>query len=562
MSIYFITFATDKNKVKILESSCKTNNVPLIILGLNDKWEGFGTKFIKIKEFLENSPEIDNEDIIFYNDGYDTICQADFDYIRKKFESIYQPGKIIVSAEVYLWPPPIFSHKNYFDELNKGKYRYPCSGQYAGTKIDLLNMFNTLNMKPNEDDQEAVVKYTVNFPFKVQLDYNCDLFQPNLFLLENEKSHYDANEAEKKFNPNLNDDLSFNKIDNKIVIQNLYTNSIPCFIHANGPSKDYIINWYNHYIKPLKKAALSPKRLPPAYVIVMPNRVDYVKNTFTTHRIPYQEFEAVKGKNFSYQQLFEDGIISRPSIELTLGEIGCYMSHASVLEKLKEPGVDKICIFEDDIRIPNYLPGKWIGDQILEAIKKVPSDCDVLYLGRCYDNCDMAEPVNDMILKVYNPLCLHAYIVFKKALNKLRDIYPITDAVDRYYVNKIKEGKIKAYATNPPLFMQNNYLRSNVQKKEINYTPVCTEDHSKIFVNTSFVKPQNKLDTDPVEMDKYLNQFMIIDEEKKIMINTKPDNSLNWGFIFFIIFILILIYLFWKFYGNNFKGKQRFKYFY
>lgn len=553
--IYFITFATDRDKAKILENSCKLYNIPLIILGLNDKWEGFGTKFIKIRDFLKNSKDIHSNDLILFNDGYDTICQSDLSSIKQKINEVYTPTKILISAEFYLWPPPIFQLKEYFEKLTpNSKYRYPCSGQYLGSKIDLISMFDTINIKPDQDDQEAVVKYCYSLPYKIQLDTKCQLFQSNLFLLENEESHY--KNKDKKFKYELNDDLRFVKENDKVIVENLYTKTRPCFIHANGPPKEYIINFFNSYVKPIKKGTLNEdKVLPKALVIVMPDRKEYVNSVFSTYNIPYDDFDAVKGKNFSYQELYEKGIIDRPSIDLTLGEIGCYMSHAKAMSKLDDKDLNKIMIFEDDVRVPNYLTGKWIGDLILESLKKVPKNCDVLYLGRCYDNCDQAEPINDMIVKVNNPLCMHAYIMFNKGYRKIKNqFFPIKDAVDRFLVNKIKDGTLTAYACNPPLFMQNNYLRSNVQKKEINFTPVCTEDHKKTHIITKFNTGTKALDLD--------------DKDISLFIGKLSDRNNNYKFDFkmvsiviIIVLVLLLIFFFLKSKnGDNkklgFKGKK------
>lgn len=492
MTIYFITFATDINKCKLLGKSCSINGIPLIILGLNENWEGFGMKYILINDYLQKNEAIKDDDIIIFNDGYDTLCQASLNKIENDINKIYRKGKIIVSAEMYLWPPSIFGLKRYFDTLNNDKkYRYPCSGQYAGSKKDLIEMFKTLNLSVKDDDQEAIIKYAYSFPDKIILDSFCSIFQPNLFILENEETHY-KNEN-KVFKKDLNDDLTFILDEDQIKVKNLYTDVIPCFIHANGPPKEFLLDLFSKYILPIKQNLFFNPSFPPVYTIVMPDRKDYVNSIFQTHNIPHNTFDAINGKKFTYPKLFQDGIISSPQLNLTLGEIGCYLSHTAMISKLQEGLDDKIIVFEDDIRIPNYLTDKSIKEYILEALEKVPKDADILYLGRCYDTCGQSIPVNDMIVKVFNPLCLHAYVLFKKGISKLNDILPIKDAIDRFYVNKINEGLI-AYATNPPLFMQNNYLKSNVQRSAINFTPVCSENHLITHLNTGYVKKNNELE--------------------------------------------------------------------
>jgi hypothetical protein len=53
MTIYFITFATDIKKCNMLGKSCSINQIPLIILGLDQRWEGFGMKYILIDDYLQ-----------------------------------------------------------------------------------------------------------------------------------------------------------------------------------------------------------------------------------------------------------------------------------------------------------------------------------------------------------------------------------------------------------------------------------------------------------------------------------------------------------------------------
>jgi hypothetical protein len=538
MTIYFITFATDINKCKLLTTSCSNNEIPLIILGLNENWKGFGMKYILINDYLQKNEAIKNDDLIIFNDGYDTLCQASIKKIENDIKKIYQKGKIIVSAEMYLWPSSIFGLKRYFDTLNqKEKYLYPCSGQYAGSKKDLIEMYQTINLSVKDDDQEAIIKYAYSFPDKIILDYSCILFQPNLFTLETEESHYQN--KNKKFKKEMNDDLTFILDENQIKIKNLYTGNIPCFIHANGPPQEFLFDLFSKYISHIKQNLFYNQPFPPVYAIVMPDRKDYIQSIFHTHNIPYQMIDAINGKQFSYSKLYQDGIIPSPQINLTLGEIGCYLSHTNMISKLEDSMDDKIIIFEDDIRIPNYLTNKSIKEYILDALKKVPKDADILYLGRCYDTCGQSIPVNDMIVKVFNPLCLHAYVLFKKGIDKLKNILPIKDAIDRFYVNKINEGLI-AYATNPPLFMQNNYLKSNVQRSPTNFTPICSENHLITHLNTGYIQEEIKIKQSndlSLKVDGLIKK-----EEPEVICNKTKICKLIISTLSIILFLLIIVF--------------------
>lgn len=205
--LHIITVATEiKYYMKYLIKSIKQNGGELVILGLNEKWQGFNWRNKLILNYIS---KLDDNDILCFIDGYDVICVKNLDTIIDKFEYIKnrEQCKIIVGYE------------NIFSINNKiGNFLMFNSPINAGTYIskikDLKKIINSIlkiNEKNDADDQVLLIKYSENNPKHVYCDINSELF---LTLVD----------SNNQINPS-------NIIsDNKII----YNNNHPYFVHGPG----------------------------------------------------------------------------------------------------------------------------------------------------------------------------------------------------------------------------------------------------------------------------------------------------------------------------------------
>lgn len=98
---------------------------------------------------------------------------------------------------------------------------------------------------------------------------------------------------------------------------------------------------------------------------------------------------------------------SETSDKVRLGELGCSLSHISVVELAKARGYANVLIFEDDaIFKPNFAE-EW--KSILPEVKKL--DYDLLYL---YDWGAHRDENSPTILEKRSTMCTHAYAVSSK----------------------------------------------------------------------------------------------------------------------------------------------------
>ncbi|XP_053684624.1 glycosyltransferase 25 family member [Sabethes cyaneus] len=117
-----------------------------------------------------------------------------------------------------------------------------------------------------------------------------------------------------------------------------------------------------------------------------PERRNKMINNFDQLGLEVESFPAVDGKQLNDEVLREIGIEflsgyadpyhQRP---MTMGEIGCFLSHYYIWEKMVELEQQEVLILEDDIRFEPYFRRRVF--QLLEEARSI-GGWDIIYLGR------------------------------------------------------------------------------------------------------------------------------------------------------------------------------------
>ena len=190
------------------------------------------------------------------------------------------------------------------------------------------------------------------------------------------------------------------------------------------------------------------------FVINRDNAEDRLKNTQRLLRkldITPVRFRAVEGSEVSME-------VKKHFKDLRDGEVGCFLSHLSlysIISKHPDPNQYTI-IFEDDIITSMSHPKdmEYAYSQIKKA--KEYGSIDIVYLGKCCENCFQMEHIVENVYKAVNPNCLHAYAIRNGFARKLfHDIIsnsdkPINDAIDKVILNHTD----KMVTFHPSLFFQ------------------------------------------------------------------------------------------------------------
>lgn len=194
-----------------------------------------------------------------------------------------------------------------------------------------------------------------------------------------------------------------------------------------------------------------------SYIITLDKRKSYVEYIMSLMKIDNNIFPAIDESTLNLKELYYEKKFSKSyyyGTEINSGRVACHFSHLAVLKKFEnDPLVSTCLIMEDDIKLPYKMMENI--NYFKKVMENVPSDWDIIYIGKCYCACNVDNIVNRYITKDL-PLCLHAYIVNKRGARKIiENSLPMIDNGDKMYKKMMMEGKLIGYSSIIPLFFQN-----------------------------------------------------------------------------------------------------------
>lgn len=208
------------------------------------------------------------------------------------------------------------------------------------------------------------------------------------------------------------------------------------------------------------------------YWINSRNRMDRFRNMierFKILNIESERFDAIYGGSLDHSALnmdrhspilLADGTIGTRFRLLNNGEIGCFISHTTIYQKIKDNGFDKTLILEDDAIFCNGFKEKFV-----EEMKNVPDDWDMIYFGQWnYDHpqagtekqcgtINLKENIAGCVYSADRCWLTHAYAVRLKCIDYLientKELYA---SIDNVLADIQKD--LKVYAIHPALINQ------------------------------------------------------------------------------------------------------------
>lgn len=131
--------------------------------------------------------------------------------------------------------------------------------------------------------------------------------------------------------------------------------------------------------------------------------------------------------------------------------VGIFLSHYSLWNAMTLLPDEHIFILEDDAKFDE----DW-KEKFDKAMQNVPRDFDILYIGSCDCESKKKRNIGHQIYEIKSPMCFHAYVVAKKAVQHLlttnRDCYAPVDVS----VTLHSYDKLKVYALLPRIVSQFN----------------------------------------------------------------------------------------------------------
>lgn len=139
------------------------------------------------------------------------------------------------------------------------------------------------------------------------------------------------------------------------------------------------------------------------------------------------------------------------------GEIGCALSHASLLEEIVRRGHATALVLEDDVTIEGD-PEEW-PERFAAAFADLPRRWEVWFLFRCLDVLKRARRISPRTVIPWTPLCAAAYAMTGEGARKLlAAARPAGKAIDKIYVEDVvRRRRVRAFAASPPLLLPGDH---------------------------------------------------------------------------------------------------------
>ena len=169
-----------------------------------------------------------------------------------------------------------------------------------------------------------------------------------------------------------------------------------------------------------------------------------------------QNFEFVEGIDWKdyvpkYKQKTVRNFKIRNSFRsLSVGEIGCNLSHRKILKWLANSSEELITILEDDVRLSKNF------SDVLQELENRPCKFDIVFLGSSFQKKQLVNisPLNDEFyfsLSKSRESGAWGYVITNEAAKKFLEIFPevtgpIDDALHSFHVHGLK-----TYILNPQI---------------------------------------------------------------------------------------------------------------
>ncbi|XP_012266997.2 glycosyltransferase 25 family member [Athalia rosae] len=167
-----------------------------------------------------------------------------------------------------------------------------------------------------------------------------------------------------------------------------------------------------------------------------PERRVRMNRCFKELGILAETIDAVDGRMLNESTLKERGVKMMPEYAdpyhrrpMTMGEVGCFLSHYSIWKKVLENDYEKVMILEDDIRFEPFFRQK--VNFITHEVERLKIDWDLVYLGRKRLQDQEEPPVEGsryLVVAGYSYWTL-GYMLSRRGAEKLLNAKPLDNMV-------------------------------------------------------------------------------------------------------------------------------------
>lgn len=160
---------------------------PIVVLGWGTPWTGFIDKFKGIREYLDT---LDDDEIVVFLDGFDSVINKPLDSLEDDFKSL--DCKVLVSHDSSNILPEIvqdYTRERVFGSCKDNKTAN--TGLYMGYCSHLKLVLNQALVGESDDDQRNFNQLCQYFPF-IKVDHEKVIFEncENAEQVKRSKSYF------------------------------------------------------------------------------------------------------------------------------------------------------------------------------------------------------------------------------------------------------------------------------------------------------------------------------------------------------------------------------------
>lgn len=201
--------------------------------------------------------------------------------------------------------------------------------------------------------------------------------------------------------------------------------------------------------------------------------------------------------------------------QLTAGEVAVSLSQRDALSRfLNNSNAHNALILEDDFTIN----GDALKERLnysLPVLEAASNPWDILFLGRCHDHCEYDQYLGADVYQVFNPVCLHAYAINRRAAKMIIEAArlckgsncPIDNVVRSLIQGTSELGRsqmLVALAISPQLFTQETSFRGNLSLVQVDKA-----DESRMQVEADIATRTKRTGDDLAECMRHHERVLV-----------------------------------------------------
>ncbi|EEX51326.1 glycosyltransferase family 25 protein [Pasteurella dagmatis] len=205
------------------------------------------------------------------------------------------------------------------------------------------------------------------------------------------------------------------------------------------------------------------EQMPPIFVISLKGspRRDVISQRLNGLNLNFRFIDGINGKELTQDELNKvdyEFYLKRFNSRkpLTIGEVGCALSHLSIYEMIVQNKIEKAIILEDDAIVSQVFESL-----VKDSIRKSPDNTEIIFYdhGKAKSYCWRKTISENYRLVHYRRpsknskrviICATAYLITLSGAQKLLKVaYPLRMPAD-YLTGALQLTKLKAYGVEPP----------------------------------------------------------------------------------------------------------------